>query len=503
MRSAYIKQKLHTHQLQRSSILAAAAFFLSAVYGISLGLSISPLVLIAAPVALVVGVLALAKPEYAAAVLLVVEWGFISDILVNIHGVPSISKALVALLLCVLLFHRFSRQRVPLLYDSAIWWMLAYWLVTCLGLWYAPDPNRTLPLVIDVAKQIIMVVVLVNLLKTIHSFKVAMWLLLAVGALLGTLTVYQEVTQSYNSDFGGLARMEIGQISEDLQDRPRAAGTTGSPLAYGQQLVVLIPLGLWAMLQSKSPTPQLAAAYALAAIVAGVGLSFSRSIYIAAAVVLVAYVLHLRLSPRYLLLLVPLMGALLWVAPPEFTARVATLESLLPAEGNEGVRSEASFNRRSVEMLMAVMMFVDHPVAGVGGGNYPELYPEYIRATGSPVPDEERTPHSFYLEVVAEHGIIGFLAWSGILLITWERLRAASRLFRTAGNQHMAELAVALRIGFLGYLATAVFYHGAYPQFLWLQVGMALALAAIARRSSAALPGARNRIATSPAFATR
>lgn len=502
MRSAHM-QKLNTHHLQRSSILAVAAFFLSVIYGISLGLSISPLVLIAAPLALVVGILALTKPEYAAAVLLVVEWGFISDILVNIHGVPSISKALVALLVCVLLFQRFRKKRVPLLYDSAIWWMLAYWVVTCLGIWYAPDPDRTLPLIIDVGKQIIMVVVLVNLLRTERSFELAMWLLLAVGALLGTLTVYQEATQSYTSNFGGLARMEIGQISEDLQDRPRAAGTTGSPLAYGQQLVVLIPVGLWAMLQRKSLTHQLVAAYALAAIVAGVGLSFSRSIYIAAAVVLVAYVLHLRLSPRYLLLLVPLMGALLWVAPPEFTARVATLESLLPAEGNEGVRSEASFNRRSVEMLMAVMMFVDHPVVGVGGGNYPELYPEYIRATGSPVPDEERTPHSFFLEVAAEHGIIGFLAWGGILVITWERLRSAGRWFSTVGNHYMAELAVALRIGFLGYLATAVFYHGAYPQFLWLQVGMAIALAAIARRSSVSRLSESSRIVTSAAFTTR
>ncbi len=503
MRSSQIEQKLNPYYGHRARLLALAACVFSVIYGFSLGSYISPFVLIAVPLALMVGILALTKPEHAAAVLLVVEWGYISDIAVRFHGVPSISKPIVVLLALILVMRRFTRQRVPLLYDPIIWWMLAYWGVTCLGLWYATDPDRTIPVVIDVGKQLLMFTVLVNLVRSAKSFELIMWLLLAVGALLGTLAVYQEVTHSYNSNFGGLARMELGRISEEVLDRPRAAGTTGSPLAYGQQLLVLVPIGLWALLDARTLIRRVMAGYATAAILAGIGLSFSRSTYVALAVVIVVFILYVRMSPRYLLLVVPLIGALLWVAPPEFTARVGTLENLLPAADNEGVRSEASFNRRSVEMLMAVMMFVDHPILGVGGGNYPALYPQYIRETGSPVPDEERWPHSFYLEVAAEHGIIGFLVWSGILIITWQRLRAARRRLIAIGNQRMAELAVALQIGFLGYLVMAVFYHGAYPHFLWLQVSMAVAFAAFAHRSSRALPAEPTHIATSTAFTTR
>ncbi len=479
-------ERKHTNRVFHSGILALAAFALSILYGVSLSWAVSPLLLIGVPLALFVGVLTLVRPEFAAAVLLVVEWGFISDILVHFHGVPSVSKILAVILASLLIWRRFTAHRVPLVYDTIIWWLLAYLLISCLGLWYASEPERTVRRVIDVAKNMVVLVVLINLLRSAKSFELAVWLLLAVGALLGSLTVYQEVTHSYDSDFGGLARMEIGQITEDMQDRPRAGGTTGSPLPYGQQLLVLVPMGLWAIFHGGSLLKRAAAAYATAAMLAGIGLSFSRSIYIGVAVVIVAYAIYLRLRPRFLLLVLPLVGVLFWVAPPELTARISTLEILLPTEDNKTIRDEVSFNRRSVEMMMAVMMFVDHPILGVGAGNYPALYPQYIRETGSPVGDEERTPHSYYLEIAAEHGLIGFIVWSGILFIVWNRLRAARRSFHLAGQDRFAELASALQFGFLGFLVTAIFVHGSsYPQFFWLQVGMAVALASIARRSTA------------------
>lgn len=484
MSSRDFTQNQHRHDIRTSGLLALAALILSVLYGVSLGLSISPLVLIAAPLALLVAVLTLVRPQYAAAVLLAVEWGFIADILVHFHGVPSITKMLVVGLASILVWQRFTGRRVPLLYDPIIWWMLAYWVITCLGLWYAREPDRTMFMVIDVAKQLVMFTVLTNLLRTAKSFELAVWLLLGVAALLGTLTVYQEATHSYHMDFGGLARMEIGQITEDLQDRPRAGGTTGSPNPYALQLLVLVPIGLWAMLHGGTLLRRAAGGYATAAALAGIGLSFSRSMYIGLAVVLLAYALYIRLSPRYLLLVVPLMGVLFSVAPPELTARLTSLEMLLPSEGNVGIRDEASFKGRSVEMLMAVLMFVDHPILGVGGANYPAWYPEYIRATGSPVRDRERTPHSYYLEIAAEHGLIGFVIWSGILLLVWLRLSRARRLFRAAGQHRIAELASALQLGYLGFLVGSLFLHAAYPQFFWLQVGMAVALASIARRSA-------------------
>ena len=39
----------------------------------------------------------------------------------------------------------------------------------------------------------------------------------------------------------------------------------------------------------------------------------------------------------------------------------------------------------------------------------------------------------------------------------------------------LADLALAFQIGFIGYLAAAMFIHGAYPRNLWLLIGVSLA----------------------------
>jgi hypothetical protein len=77
------------------------------------------------------------------------------------------------------------------------------------------------------------------------------------------------------------------------------------------------------------------------------------------------------------------------------------------------------------------------------------------------------------------------VAWGGILVLAYTRLRQAQRLFAGAKNHRMAELAAALQIGFAGYLVSAIFFHGSYPRYLWLQIATAVALAVTAKRYAA------------------
>src|SRR5262249_6543610 len=149
----------------------------------------------------------------------------------------------------------------------------------------------------------------------------SMWLLLAIGALLGTLSVYQEATHNYSAIFGGLARRDIAYIADGLDDRARASGSTGSPLAYGQPLLGLGAVGRWGLVHGRTLGRKLFAGYATAACLAGIGLSFSRGAYLGLVAALVLFALHIRLNPRYLLVILPIVGVLLWVAPAEFKAR--------------------------------------------------------------------------------------------------------------------------------------------------------------------------------------
>lgn len=434
--------------------------------------------------AAVVVALAFVKAEYAAAALLVLNWGNIGDVLIRYQDLPSLVKPLVALLALVLVVRRFGEQQRPLVSDPTTWWMLAYLAITSLGVWYASYPDRVEKFLVDFAKDLVIFVILINLLGTRQAFERTIWMLLIVGTILGSLSVYQEVTKTYDDNYGGFAQVAVAQITTSMDDRARAAGPIGDPNYYGQILVVLVPLGFWAALNGRTWRGRFFGAFATAACLAGIGLSFSRGAYLAAVVVLVLYAMYERLDPRYLLVL-PLLGALLWIAPPEFRARFGTLDEILPGNQASGTFNDSSLQGRSVKVNVALNMFGDYPMLGIGKGNYRSYYQQYIRELGGAANDTERDAHNLYLEVLAEQGLIGLGVFAGVLLCVWQRLRRARRLFNRSAHPRMASLAVALQVGFAGYLVTAIFLHGAYLSFLWLLAAMAVAMVAIARRNAA------------------
>ncbi len=432
----------------------------------------------------VVVAIAFVKPEYVAAALLVIHWGNIHDVLIKHHGIPSVVKPMVALLAVVLVWRRFlSSKPRGLVSDPVVWWILAYLVVGATGLWFARDTDAVMKHLIDTAKDCIIAALIFNLLATRAAFERAVWGLLIVGAVLSALTVYQEITKTYDNNYWGFAQAAVRQISTTMDDRARAFGTVNDPNYFGQLLLVLVPLAIWAALNGRTWRGKSFGMAALLLLLAAIGLTFSRGAYLGAVVVLCVYAMYLQLDARYLLIL-PLVGALLYVAPPEFRARFGTLDEVLPGN-NAGAYADGSLQGRTVKAEIALTMVADNPIFGVGRGNYRLHYRDYINEIEGAGSNTERDAHSLYLEVAAEQGIVGLAVFVGLLATVWGRLRKAEKLFAAADEYRMAALAVAVKVGLLGYLVTSLFLHGAYGYMLWLQVGMAVALVVIAEREAA------------------
>lgn len=460
--------------LRQPLVLALITALVAVIYGVGLASSLQLLWLIAVPAALALLVLAFVRPDLVAIIVLAITWGYMSEIANKYHGIPSISKPIVVLLVVVLMFRFLFVRRERLVFDRIILWMLVFFVVICSGLIYARYPDQTMLMVIDFAKDISLVWVLINFVVSVKNLERGVWLLLGIGAVLGALAFYQEITGSHDRNFGGLARSQIAHISDDFANRPRAGGPMGEPNAFGQQLLVLVPLGLWGIMRGRSRLARSFAVFATISCIAGVVLSFSRSSYVSLGLALILFMVYKKLDFRYILLLILMTVTLYLFAPPEFQSRFSTLENLLP--GREGVYSEGSFLRRSVEMRMALNMFADYPIAGVGARNFRMLYPAYIRDDGSPVPLEQRDAHSFYLEIAAEHGLLGLIPFCVILFLTWRRMSRTRQVALEAGDARLVDLSIALQSGFAGYLLSATFLHGVYSRFLWLQVAIAIIL---------------------------
>jgi O-antigen ligase len=122
-------------------------------------------------------------------------------------------------------------------------------------------------------------------------------------------------------------------------------------------------------------------------------------------------------------------------------------------------------------------MFRDHPILGVGTGNYPLHYLDYSQQIGLDQRVQQRQPHSLYLEALAETGIIGATA---LLVVLWLALRGAWR-----ARQRLADrdgvLAEGVFVALLSFLVAALFLHSTYPRYLWIFAGLAFVAGQLAR----------------------
>lgn len=462
-------------------VVLAAAF-----YGALLAAGMPMLYMTVAPMALVALWLVFSLPEYAALMLLAFRWGFIFDSLDRSIGLQSPSLPLGLLLLIVLAVQVVGPQRRRIGFDPILLLLVLYFGHVVFGVWYALSPDLVTTRAVDFAKDIIYTLVVAYWLIKPRIFEGAIWMMVLVGALLGTLTVYQEVTQTYDNSYWDLAKVKIAQIVEGVEDRPRASGPVGDPNFYGQQMLVLLPLGLWWVIHARNSWMRLAAIYSTLAIVAGIGLSYSRGALLAVAVMGAVYFIRFKIQLRFLLYLIPLVLIAAIAAPPELRARFSTLTQFAEV-AETGVIEEDSLANRMRYLVVGGNMFLDDPILGKGAQHFKAVYSDYVLQIGlSPERDQNRNAHNYYLEVLTEHGLIGLGLVLAMIGLAWRRFRQGQLLYIQAGDQRMADLGGFLQVALSGYAVSAFFLHGDYPRFLWLFLGVAVAFGFGARETIAA-----------------
>ena len=120
------------------------------------------------------------------------------------------------------------------------------------------------------------------------------------------------------------------------------------------------------------------------------------------------------------------------------------------AQGNtQTIYNEASIRGRAGAYLSAIAMFIDHPLLGVGRENYTLYELEYVSGTSLAYQAMSIPPHDLYLEIAAEHGIVGLIIVGGLLLTVWRALIEARRRFLAIGDRPQAELAAWMAIGLI------------------------------------------------------
>lgn len=449
----------------------------------------APLVLIAALTTLaLIGMLA--RPELATMAVVFLLYTNAPAIAV-VHGTPKPVAGALILLLGIPLLDRLIIRRERARSDFVFALMLAFLCVMLLTSLWARDASVAMERVFTFATEgLLLYWLFINTVTTRTGLRRVIWALLGAGVFLGSLSAYQSATRSYENDFGGFAVRNLewehkreqaiatGAVETRMYRSDRADGPQIGGNRYAQILLVLLPLAIaFARIGRRLRIPALTAA---GVILVAIALTYSRGALLALGVLACASLWVAWLRPRHLV--VGTMATLLLV-PVVAPSVVQRITSLGQVTALEDPTADASLRGRATEMLAALHVFADHPVRGVGPGQYAPFYSlEYHQIPGIKFREIQTTrrAHSLYLEMAAELGVVGLAIFLVIPLLLLRALwRIRVRCVET--DPELAETAAALWLSLIAFLFTAMFLSHAFERYYWLLIGLAGAALHISR----------------------
>ena len=204
----------------------------------------------------------------------------------------------------------------------------------------------------------------------------------------------------------------------------RATGAFGSPNALGGYLAAIAPVALGLAFASRRPA--LRAWYSVAAglCVLGILLSLSRGAILGllgALAVLLLWVRFRRLMIFFLIALVPV--SLIALPLVERSNRAQVISARVESIRYGGNDSRVVVWRRTPGLI------ADHPLVGVGAGNFVYHAPRYgmVAPDGAPFPHA----HDIVLAILSERGVVGFVPFVWLTLAAVGTAVAATRVAHT------------------------------------------------------------------------
>src|SRR5262249_39013595 len=192
----------------------------------------------------------------------------------------------------------------------------------------------------------------------------------------------------------------------------------------------------------------------------------------------------------------------LLVRPSLYIDRAREVVGILTGQGGALQSEDPAIRGRAGTMTAAWHIFVDHPLLGVGAGNFVTNFQQYNVRFGLPPRNEDAnlrhlyvqtmtdrfprtdsthiTTNSMYLEIAAEGGILGLMAYGALAVMLGAAIRRSRALLRDIGRPDYAGIAGALGISWIGFAITATFLDERGGHYLFLLAGITLSLPQVA-----------------------
>jgi O-antigen ligase len=333
-------------------------------------------------------------------------------------------------------------------------------LLVLLGLAFMPlaaSPSDSLDLLSETfIKVVIVFLLMINVVDRRSRLVPLLRLVVLCGAMLAAFAIHDYQIGALQAESDSLIRV-----------RGVVGGIFGNSNDLATALAVLLPIAVGAAVTTKGLQRILYFACA-GLMAAGVLVTFSRGGFLGLLASCAVLVWKMGRANRLATALVGgfALGMVLVAAPGGYGGRILTIfDTASDPTGSAQERTELL--KRGIELA------VNHPIVGVGMGNF-HIYSIH-----------EKVAHNAYVETAAELGVVGFLAYLTLLVAPFRSLRRIERDTRTdeAPDDDAARLrretyllCVALQASFVAYMVCSFFASIEYQWLLYYIVAHAVAM---------------------------
>lgn len=473
--------------LRHSLLLLPAAAAVGAVAAREPGFALAAVMLAAAAVA------AIRWPELATIGLVWAVWLNVPALAVDWWGLPQFAGAAFPFLLLVPLTYA-CLQGERLVFNTVAVLILLLLVAELISTMVAAHQPEALSKLREfVLEGLVLYLLVLNVVRTPATLRRTIWALLAAGAFLSLVTIYQQVTADYYRPFLGFGQVDSA-FFRGQDDVARLAGPLGDPNYYAQILLPIVPLGILSVQRERDKPLRIAAGCCTALVLLAIAFTYSRGAALALLVLVVAMASLGYLRARHLVGICVAIVLILALVPA-YRNRVETITSVggATAKAGQETKADESTRSRTTEMLAAGLAFIHHPLFGVGPDGFPFYYQQYAQEVGIEVRDStprtgaqagqlpQREAHDIFIGIAADLGLAGLAAFLAILYVSLRDLRRARRrwLWR---RPDLVNLADSFRLALLAYLLAGLFLSLAFERYLWLLLALAGAAGGLALR---------------------
>ena len=415
----------------------------------------------------------------------------LSNLLVEKYSLPSILQPLILVLAGLVVHYRDAFRPGATLLRPMTLALIAYCLVVFASSNWARSVSAADGVLTELIKSLLLMLVAGSLASSWRALRGALIAVACGAALLCALELVQVAAGDRDLQFGGLARVDEGHIFGDVSEL-RPAGPVGDPNYYARILVLAFPAAAFLGIGRRSRRERLGWLIAAGLIALGILCPYSRGGMLTLGAIVFLLVLVRRLPVNPLTVGTALVG-LIALIPTNVGQRLLTIEALFSGPKAHLV-VDPSTEKRQQLLAVGWRIFADHPLTGVGAGNFGSHYPAYANVVGLTSLDftpmgVRQYPHNLYLEMATETGVLGLLTFGAAMAIALAALFRSRRTLLARGEDAHAAMVTAIAFAIIGYLIASLFLHAGYPRYLWLFLGLAAAAIGLTHQSPLPRPG--------------